>query len=158
MTVYVVDTSTWICLAEHHVLGKAIFIPFWQALADLAQAGVLVSPDEVLSELKEKDDAIYKWVMAHKRHLIRVPDRDVQGIFKDLLVRYPDLTTKGKPQAKHDGDAWVIALAKRLGGAACVVSEETDEVKKPGHKIPGVCRLMGVRHLSTVEFLEEALK
>ncbi len=68
MTTYVIDTSTWISLAEHHVLGKSIFIPFWDALAGLAQAGTIVSPDEVLVELKAKDDAIYRWVRDHKRH------------------------------------------------------------------------------------------
>ena len=157
MTTYVIDTSTWISLAEHHVLGKSIFIPFWDALVDLAQAGTIVSPDEVLVELKAKDDAIYKWVRDHKRHLIKSPDRDVQSIFKEIIGRYPELTTKGKPQAKSDGDAWVIALAKRLGAGATVVSDETDVLSKPTQKIPGVCRLMGIRPLTTIEFIDEAL-
>ena len=157
MTTYVIDTSTWICLAEHHGVGKATFAPFWRAIADLARNRTIVSPDEVLAELRAKDDAIYKWIMGHKRNLIASPDRDVQSIFRDIINCYPDLIAKGKPQAKNDGDAWVIAMARRLGPGALVVSDETDELSKPTQKIPGVCRLMGIRHLTTVEFIDEAM-
>ena len=156
MTQYCIDTSTWIHLAENYAIGKGVMRALWETLDRLATARLIMSPDEVWIELAEDDDAIKAWVKDRKRFLIRPHDHNVQRHFREVRNTYPLLTSKGKPQAKHEGDAWVIALAKQAG--AIVVSEETDELKKQEQKLPGVCRLMGIRHITTAEFIDKAME
>ncbi|MBI4523672.1 MAG: DUF4411 family protein [Deltaproteobacteria bacterium] len=61
---YVIDTSAlldgWV---RYYPLD--VFSSLWSNIEGMIKTGDLLAPDEVLSELSQKDDTIYRWARAN---------------------------------------------------------------------------------------------
>jgi hypothetical protein len=155
---YCVDTSAWIDAVRDYNPASTLFDGFWAFIEQQIEDGVIITPEEVLVEMRPKtlkDSKVFaKLIRRVEATLFVKPDTALQARFKAVLRKYPDLTTKGKPLAKSDGDAWVVALAQERG--AVVVAHESP---KPGAarpwKIPDVCVAEGVRCIRLPELLNE---
>ncbi len=124
---YCVDTSAWIDAVRDYNPASRLFDQFWRFIEGQIGGGVLIAPEEVLVEMRPKTlkDSRTFAALIHRvqARLFVKPEAALQARFKTVLRKYPDMTLKGKPLAKSDGDAWVIALAQERG--AVVVAHET---------------------------------
>ena len=109
---YCIDTSAWIDAVLNYNPASELFESFWDFVEGHIVAGRILAPEEVLVEMRPKTlkDSKPFAALIHRVEdtLFVQPDAALQGRFRRLLRAYPDLTTKGKPLAKSDGDAWVI--------------------------------------------------
>ena len=146
---YCIDTSSLIFVEQHY--PRDVFESLWSWIEQQIGDGRLFAPDEVLAELEGKGtNALSRWAKSHKERLFKCPDGPLQATVADILAKFPNLTKKGKPFAKHEGDAWVIGLAHRET-AACI---SEDKNRNAGVSFPEVCQAYGVPYLNFVEFLK----
>jgi hypothetical protein len=147
---YTIDSSSlingWV-----NSYPRDVFPGVWEKLEELIEAGVLIASEEVIQELKRKDDDLYKWakgqVKMHKPSDIAV-QKEVLKILKShrLLVD----TKKNRSGA----DPFVIATGI-TDGCSVVTQEQRSEnpAKKP--HIPDVCDVYNVKCLSLLDLLRE---
>lgn len=156
--VYCIDTSAWIDAVRDYNPASALFRPFWKFIEEQIDAGLFLAPEEVLVEMRPKtlkdSKEFAKVIHRVEKQLFVKPDASLQVRFKAILHRYPTLTTKGKPLAKSDGDAWVVALAQERG-AVVVAHESPRPSARPPQKIPDVCDAEGIRWIRMPELLNE---
>ena len=113
-------------------------------------AGDLLSPDEVLSELSQKDDEVHKW--AKKNSAMFVPlDAEVQQATTEILARFPRLV--GAMKDRNRADPFVIALAKIK--QAVVVTGEKSIGTRDRPRIPIVCDHYGIGHRTLLQLIRE---
>ena len=136
--------------------SSPLFEPLWQFLEAEIKAGHVISPEEVYVELKpkalEEAPAFAEFIKRVKGTLFVAPSSSVQGRFTIVVNGYPDLTRKGKPFAKSDADAWVIALAEEVG-AVVVTQERPKPSAVPPRKIPDVAAARGLTSVELHDFL-----
>lgn len=135
-SIYCVDSSALIH-AWRRVYPPAHFPRFWDRMDDLTVDGRLYSTDEVLRELKKKDDELYAWCKKRTKTFLPIDDQ-LQDQVIEIMAKYPRLvdTTKGRSGA----DPFVIGLAKMQDPEWVVLSEEN-----PGkQRMPEVCRSEGI--------------
>lgn len=77
-------------------------------------------------------------------------DDEIQAAAKDILRDNPLLVKQ--TARRTQADPFVIAVAK-VRGIAVVTEERGGTPNKP--KIPSVCRTLGIRTLTVVEFIRE---
>lgn len=166
MTLYCVDTSAWIEAVHRYNPASPLFEDFWNFLDRQIVAGQVISPEEVHVELKGKTleentpkakrpkDALAfaEFIKRVDRTLFVPTDAALQAHCTQVLAHHPELTTKGKPLAKSDGDAWVVALAQ-LRNATVVSQENPRPSKNPRQTIPDVCGDEGLSHISLAGFI-----
>jgi hypothetical protein len=157
--VWCVDTSAWIDAVRFYNPGSKLFAQLWEYLEGEAIAGRLVSPQAVYDELKDKQETkdhplFAEFVGRVRATMFLQPTEAIQARMTALVNAYPNLTRKGKPFAKSDGDAWVIAQAAEMG-AAVVSSESPKPAAQVPYKIPDVCRAEGLTVLQLPEFLND---
>ena len=102
---YIMDSSSLIDLNKHSPID--VFPSVWKNLKSLISQGRLVAPLEVLNEITQMDDQLYKWVK-EQTNLFREPTEKQIEIVKDILKTYPSMV---KEDREYDADSWVIALA-----------------------------------------------
>jgi len=147
--IYCLDTSIYIN-AWNHRYPIDIFPGLWNEIEEMSEYGQIKSPEEVLNEIKKKDDDLSKWIKDHTLSAFEKEVEDIQEIAMDILKDHPRLldTKKGRSGA----DVWVIAFAEYYDGIA--VSDETKRTnigKSP--KIPDVCESRNVNHMDTIAFI-----
>lgn len=112
-----------------------------------AQAGQIWIMDEVVTELKRKDDGVYQWVKG--RDTIIVPiDEDIQKHLVGVMKLYPRLVDTKRNRSGCD--PWVIALAKARSLSVVTAEKASGSLIKP--KIPDVCKDMGIPCVEVIEF------
>jgi hypothetical protein len=131
---------------------------FWHWVADQIQAGQIVCPKRVYTEVAENEDhqdALAKWVKNRKdRGLCIMPSRRVQSLVGQIESFV--FSSYSGPEAydfSKGGDPWVIAHA--WSDAGTVVTKES--VRHPQAKkvrIPDVCEHFGVSCIDTLEMLK----
>jgi len=132
-----------------------MFATFWTWMDEQVDAGIVIAPEEVLVELDAKGQSpLVKWVRKRKDDIFQAHETDVQHLFKQISASFPELTRKGKPQARSDGDAWVIAMAK-IRGAVCVAE---DRKRRAGTSFPEVCAHYGVPLIFLRDFIDRETK
>jgi hypothetical protein len=154
--VWCVDTSAWIDAVRFYNPASPLFAPLWTFLEEQAMAQRVIAPEAVYRELKEKtlkDSPIFAAFVGRVRDRMFVEhSEEIQARCQVIVNRYPSLTKKGKPFAKSDGDAWVIAVAQNA--VAVVV---TNEKPKPNaavpSKMPDVASAEGLVWVQLPEFL-----
>jgi hypothetical protein len=122
------------------------FPSVWRNIEVLIASRSLCGTDEVLIELKKKDDDVYKW--ARNQHGLFLPiDEPTQRAVAQILSDYPRLVDTRKNRST--ADPFVIAVAQVNG--LTVVSGEipSNNLLKP--KIPDVCSAMGIKHIRLLE-------
>jgi len=118
----------------------------WRNIERLISARSLCATDEVLIELKKKDDDVYKWAR-NQAELFLPIDGAIQTSVAKILLAYPRLVDVRKNRST--ADPFVIAVAEVNG--VTVVSGEipSNNPRKP--KIPDVCSAMGIKHIRLLE-------
>lgn len=134
------DTSFFIG-ARLRVYPPDVFGLLWQRLDQAATERRIVTPDEVLKDLKKKDDDVHKW-LKERTHIVLAPSDAIVIAAMRILELHPTLRDN-KPDAS-ESDAYAIALAQAL--AIPVVTEELAKPKRP--RIPDVCQKLGAESLT----------
>jgi len=106
---YIIDTSSLVNLKKNNPID--LFPTVWKKLESLIDDKRLFSPEEVYSEIKKKDDDLYKWATkVHKKLFKKVTPKQIK-IVGDILKEYPSLAHIDK---ESNADPWLIALAIEL--------------------------------------------
>lgn len=146
---YSVDTSALLD-AWTRWYPPEIFPTLWDRLSELVKSGKLASPDDVLHELKKKDDALTKWAKAQSGLFLPL-DLQIQEALREVMSAFPRLVNTQKDRST--ADPVVIALAK-VRGLTVVTGEKaagTDE--RP--RIPNVCQHFGIRYIGITSLIRE---
>ena len=124
------------------------FRTLWNNIEDLIDKGIIVAPEEVLTELAKKDDDVHRWAKKNKTMFL-FPVEDIQLTTTEVLSRYPRLVDSRKDRSQ--ADPFVIAVA-RVHNLA-VITEE----KRPGTEdrptIPVVCAHFGIKYMRLLDMI-----
>ena len=149
MEKYCLDTSVlvegWVRLYP-----KDVFPSIWGKIEEMVADGRLLSPDEVLNELKKQEDDLHKWAKG-QTGLFHPLDIDLQRATQEILTEFPRMVESGK--SRHQADVFVVALARITGRT--VVTQETPSVNSNKPKIPNVCKHYAIRCIDLLSLLRE---
>jgi hypothetical protein len=127
-----------------------VFPTFWVNIEQSIQVGRVRAVDEVEVELSRRDDETRAWARSQADLFVPL-DEDVQAGTMRVLAGHPKIAAGGG--SRNRADPFVIGLAHARSGV--VVTEETltNSLEKP--RIPDVCRALGIRCLTLVQFAKE---
>lgn len=145
---YSLDTSAvldgWVRYYPPDVFGSV-----WGALKKLGNGGVLMASDEVLNELKEKDEGAWTWTKTEVS--IYGLDEQIQVAVAEILAAHPRLVDERKKRSK--GDPFVIGLAKMKGFTVVTGERASGNLEKP--RIPDVCGALGIKCINLLDLFRE---
>ncbi len=144
---YVFDTSSLVG-AWVRSYPPDLFPGVWEHMSDLARAGQLIAPEDVLEELKDRDDELQAWVKARTDAIIVPTSRALLLEARAVLADHPGLTKTGTGRGK--ADPFVIALAAQRN-CPVVTEEQGGSLTKP--RIPFVCSARGVVSMSILDVI-----
>jgi hypothetical protein len=147
---YVVDTSSFIH-AYQRSYPPDILPALWEEKFDLLIAhSRLISPVDVLEELRQKHDALYEWASVRESMFFDLDHFENQ--LKDVMASFPRLvdTKKGKSGA----DPMVISLALSRTPPWTVVTEESFGTET-SPRIPFVCDQRKLRCINMLQLLRD---
>lgn len=105
--IYCFDTSGWI-QGWNDLYPIDTFPSLWGSIDKLIASGEIISPDEVMHELKRKDDGVYRWAKARSDIFVKL-DGAFMAKSVEITNRYKRMLDQ-KP-GKNGADPLVIALA-----------------------------------------------
>mgnify|MGYP001561527565 CR=1 FL=1 len=149
---YIIDTSSLVKLNRNNPID--VFPSIWEKLKFLVDNNRLVSPKEVLNEIKQNDDMLSKWAKQQK-NMFKEPTPKQIAIVQEILKDYPALIDT---ERKYDADPWVIALAIEMSSSTqktiftikrIVVTEE--KMRGTQIRIPFVCSQKAIESIDIVE-------
>lgn len=143
---YCIDTSSFLD-AWDRWYPIDVFPSFWQKLGQFIEHGVVISSEEVYTEIERKHDELFEWVKARRSMFVELSD-DVQDAVTTIMREFPQLVDARS--GKSFADPFVIATAM-VNDATVVTGEAYGTETRP--KIPIVCDRFKVRHLQTVGLL-----
>lgn len=147
---YCIDTSC-IIHAWRRAYPPKHFLSFWEHVTALIDAGVIIASEEVLNELKKKDDEIHEWTSTLPAHFSVEISDEQQAALAYIMGKHPRLVDTAK--GRSEGDPFVISLALCFNPPLIVISEENHgKVNSP--KIPDVCRIEGLTCIKLVELVQ----
>jgi|SRR5579863_3995079 len=144
---YVFDTSSLIG-AWVRMYPPDSFPVVWDRIDELATAGNLLVPEEVLEELRAQDDDLLDWVKERSDSIVVPTNRAVMLEARAVLTDHEGLTKTGTGRGR--ADPFVIALA-RLSDCPVVTQEQGGSASKP--RIPFVCRRRGIPCMSMLDVI-----
>ncbi len=128
-----------------------VFPGVWEKLGFLADSEVLIASEEVLIELKLKEDNLHKW--AQEQTKMFVPhDAEVQNAVRVILNDHGRLLNLRKNRS--GADPFVIAVAMKSKCAVVTQEKRSPNPKETPH-IPDVCDAHRIRCISLIELLRE---
>lgn len=127
-----------------------VFPTIWERMDQAARAGQIFVIDEVMTELKRKDDGIYKWIEDRESMIVSI-ETDVQSCLVEIMANYPRLVDTKKNRSGCD--PWVIALAQARGLSVVSAEKASGSLVKP--KIPDVCKDLAVPYVEVVDFFRK---
>jgi Domain of unknown function (DUF4411) len=144
--VYVIDTSAW---SNIDLRNDAEDV--WELINGLIEDGRIVACAEVLREVH--DEPFYLLRLHHHEDALKAADRSDT----DYLLHVGKITREHQAMAgargtKTKADPYVVALAEL---EKYVVVADESCAHRPNRKIPGVCKLRGIKYRSLEEFLTE---
>lgn len=140
------DTSGILDLWVRHY-PPDVFPTVWSDMDASANNGQIFVIEEVVEELKRKDDEVHKWVRQRQAMIVPI-DVEVQRHLMEIMSKYSRLVDTKKNRSGCD--PWVIALARARGLTVVTGERATGNLKKP--KIPDVCKDLGVPCVEVVDF------
>ena len=146
---YSIDTSA-ILDGWRRYYPPSSFPGLWIRIEELIQQGHLRATEEVLHELKKRDDEVLEWAKAQDGFFIPI-DQPIQAAVASVLSGFPKLIDTRRNRSA--ADPFVIALAK-VEGCAVVTGEGPTASDKRPH-IPDVCRAMGIKTLRLLDLIVE---
>ena len=147
---YCIDTSSLIH-AYQRSYPPDILPDLWDKRFDeLIDTGQLISPFDVLEELKQKHDDLHEWAKLRPDMFVEIDD--YQDELASIMDEFPRLvdTKKGKSGA----DPMVIALAMSKNQRCTVVTEEGFGTEK-SPRIPFVCAQRDLRCINILQLLRD---
>ena len=112
---YVIDTSALLDGWARHY-PPDVFPSLWSLIEEMIKVGELLSPDEVLVELSQKDDTVHRWAKANSAMFVPL-DEDIQRATQEILDQFPRLV--GAMKDRNRADPFVIALREGKGRDRC---------------------------------------
>ncbi len=149
--VYCIDTSALINLMPPYnrdVYRKDVFPTIWLNLEDMIKSGELMSPLQVLDELKDKRDAICDWCLKNKKMFKDIDECQIAKI-EEVKKKYDSAFWKQESNRRVWADPWVIALA--ICEKAIIVADE----KNVANRIPYIAGNFSLKCLGLVDFFKE---
>jgi len=146
--VHSIDTSSFLDAWTRHY-PQDTFSTFWEHMDRSGHSGILKVSEEVVEELKKKDDGAAIWVRK-RPHMIVPTDIPIQEKVLGILKVFPRLVNAGK--SRSGGDPFVIAVAL-VNKYTVITGEGPGKPSKP--HIPDVCSAMGVRCIGLVDFIRD---
>lgn len=146
---YSIDTSA-ILDGWRRYYPPDVFPPLWNRIEGLIAKGQLVAVEEVLHELRKKDDEVTEWARNNKGLFVPI-DQDVQIALAEILSRFDRLVNTQRNRSS--ADPWVIALAKAKGCTVITGETPSGNLRRP--KIPDVCAALGIRAISLLRLFRE---
>jgi Domain of unknown function (DUF4411) len=145
---YVLDTSAIIDLWR--IYPPKTFRNLWKRVERLVQEGRLISPGQVLVELKRKDDDAAGWLKDRKDVTVVRENAAIWSVAQKVANDNLGLVDSKKTGAQ--ADPFVIALAMSRGWTV-VTSEKAGGFGKVN--IPSVCKRVGVPCLTILQLFEK---
>jgi Domain of unknown function (DUF4411) len=127
-----------------------VFPTVWVKMDEAARQGRIFVVDEVVSELKKKDDGIYEWIKDRERIIVPI-DEEIQRALSHIMGKYPRLVDTRKNRSGCD--PWVIGLASARGLTVVTAEKPSGNLTKP--KIPDVCGDLGVPCVEVIAFFRK---
>ena len=121
-----------------------------QSMDRAVQNGVLLTSDEVLSELSKKDDDAHAWVKSRPVMVVNL-NSEIETHVREIMTRYPRLVDSKK--GRSVGDPFVIAVARAKGLTVITGENPTRKIDVP--RIPDVCEDLGIRWIGILAFFRE---
>jgi hypothetical protein len=141
---YSLDTSAlldaWVRYYPPDVFGT-----LWKKFETLIEEGRFLVIDEVLREIKRKDDDVSKWVKTRSGMIVPL-QASIQTRATQIINQFPSLTQSGG-MMQGAADPFVIALAVERD--LMVVTGEHSKPSKP--RIPDACKTLGIKCGSMVD-------
>ncbi|MFP4437711.1 MAG: DUF4411 family protein [Chloroflexaceae bacterium] len=147
---YSIDTNALInCWRRTY--PRDVFPGLWIKLEELVQVGNLIASEEVLRELEkvDDDDTLLQWARTNRQMFVST-DEQIQLAVRTILGAHPGLVNIRKNQS--GADPFVIAVAKVNNGAVITDERVSNNPERP--KIPDVCRAIGIKSFSVLNFLK----
>ena len=146
---YSIDTSA---LLDAWVRGfpPDVMPGLWKQLEELIDNGQLIATEEVLYELKKKEDDVYKWAKSHEKMFVPT-DEQIQIAVTEILRDHKKLIDTRKNRS--GADPFVIALAKVEDCAVITGEKPTSRQERP--HIPDVCRDIGIPCIDILQLCRE---
>jgi hypothetical protein len=124
-----------------------VFPSIWERMKGAASEGKIFIIDEVLSELKRKDDGAHEWFESHGEMVISI-DAKIQASVAEIMHKYPKIIDTRRNRSGCD--PWVVALAQVRGFSVVTAERPSGSLARP--KIPDICVDMALPHMDVVEF------
>lgn len=155
---YVLDGNVFIEAARRYY-SFDFAKPFWTALENYGEKGLICSIDRVNDEIQKGDDALKEWALKEfPDYFLSTKEPAVLTAYT-RVVQWAQNQPQYLPRAKDvfmeekEADAWVIAFA--LTHNTTIV---THEVYAPDAQktipIPNVCREFSINYCDTFEMLK----
>ena len=133
MAIYSCDTSAYLDAWTRHYPPDT-FPGVWKQIGTLVDHGQILFIDEVVEELRRKDDGAYEWVAARPAAIIPI-DGPIQDAVRNILRDHQRMLDTRRN--KSGADPFVIALAQVRGCSVLSGELSTGSLRRP--KIPDVC-------------------
>jgi uncharacterized protein DUF4411 len=147
--IYCVDTSSLIAAWDERYPIEN-FPNFWERVDDLIEDERLISPIEVLNEIKKRSDELHGWLKSRKGAMFRELDDDVQIEVANVLRQFPRLV--GEKKLRTSADPFVIALARVTGHQLVTEEKPTGSSNRPN--IPDVCSGLGLSCMGLLQLIQ----
>lgn len=108
-------------------------------------------PEEVLNEVKKKEDGLHAFIKEHQEQVVVALDEEIMAGTKEVLAEFPRFA--GEMRGRNKADPFVIATAKARGFV--VVTEEGSRGTKNRPKIPLACQHFEVECMTVLDYIEE---
>ncbi len=158
---YVLDTNVLITARDQYY-DFNIVPEFWDWLLYQATCKQVGLPTEVIEEVldgsdQKGKDKLYAWTRDKaNRTALEMGAANYEAVQHVLTVGYSATLTSEQIESRG-ADPFVVAHALVEKAARCVVSNEVSKPRKEPHNrpIPDAAALVGVRCISTFEFVRE---
>jgi len=147
LKVYCFDTSTFIELWNVTHRHKT-FPSLWKDLEKIIAVNKIISPVEVLNELRVRDDDLFAWAMKNRKGFLPIDCAQMEEL-KNIYLEIGNVGHKGR---NFDADPWILALARSRN--AYVVSSEKHTGDKGNPRIPDACKFLNIPHLRSSDVFE----
>jgi len=124
---------------------------YWEKLNQLAQEGILFTPDEVKREINKIDDNLGRWFKT-KDHFFRPISKEVITCLQVINRDEKNHRLVDSSKFRSIADPWVIAHAM-AEHAVVVTKEEYESNETKRIKIPNVCESLGIECIDDFELI-----
>jgi Domain of unknown function (DUF4411) len=114
-------------------------------------AGKICVPEEVLNEVKKKEDGLHAFLKEHKEQLVVPLDEEIMAGTKEVLAEFPRFA--GEMRGRNKADPFVIATARAK--EIVVVTEEGARGNKNRPKIPLACQHFNIECMNVLDYIEQ---